>query len=188
MSHIDSFEHELVGYLGYLPVYHPLEKIDGDYVCDTGQLVLGGGSGEHPALVIESPISAVAYFLQEEIKGEKHLKAWGPVIAPYLDANTAQLLTYYDWDTKRHRAFQKMSKSSLLHNPNDGEDIVKWLILGIGEFVFFSMPGLAKDIMDKLETPYVHFKHIRYSNILVLPPNMPVYANGGNAFFQTSFR
>ncbi len=41
MSHIDSFRHQLVGYLGYLPVYHPLEEIDGDFRCSPRQLVLG---------------------------------------------------------------------------------------------------------------------------------------------------
>ena len=46
MSHIDSFKHELVGLFGGLPVYHPLEVIDGDFRCDPTQLLLGGGSGE----------------------------------------------------------------------------------------------------------------------------------------------
>ncbi|GAA0878836.1 hypothetical protein GCM10009119_18040 [Algoriphagus jejuensis] len=184
MSHIDSFKHELVGYLGYLPVYHPLEEIEGDFACDPSQLLLGGGSGEHPALVIENPTSAVAFFLREEIKTEKNLKSWERFISPYLDKTPNQLLTFYEWDSQRHSTFLAMSRSEALPNPNEKEDFEMWLILGIGEFVFFSLPSLAKGIMDRLEAPYKHFKHMRYNNIMVVPPNMPVYANGGNAFFR----
>ena len=48
MSHIDSFKHEIVGLFGGLPVYHPLEDINGDFKCSTKQLVIGGGSGDQP--------------------------------------------------------------------------------------------------------------------------------------------
>lgn len=60
MSHIDSFKHEIVGLFGGLLVYHPLEDIQGDFVCTPKCLLIGGGSGEHPALVIESPLKAVS--------------------------------------------------------------------------------------------------------------------------------
>jgi hypothetical protein len=184
MSHIDSFKHELVGFLGYLPVYHPLENIDGDFKCDINQLLLGGGSGEHPALVIENLTSAVAYFLSEIIEYEKELQSWEEIIAPYLTTSLDELLTFYDWNIDRFSSFHDMSKSISLPNPSNGDNIELWLILGIGEFIFFSMPYLAKDLMDKLEAPYKHFHHMSYNNIMVVPPNFPVYANGGNMFFK----
>ena len=184
MSHIDSFKHELVGFLGYLPVYHPLEKIDGDFKCDTNQLLLGGGSGEHPALVIENLTSSVAYFLDEVIENKKELQNWEEIISPYLDYDLTKLLTFYKWDIERFSSFHNMSKSNSLPNPSNGGHIERWLILGIGEFVFFSMPYLAKEIISKLQNPYKHFHHMSYNNILVIPPNFPVYANGGNMFFK----
>lgn len=55
MSYIDGFDHEIIGTLGYLPIYHPLEAIEGDggwgaydFNASPQNLVLGGGSGEHP--------------------------------------------------------------------------------------------------------------------------------------------
>ena len=184
MSHIDSFKHEIVGHLGYLPVYHPLEEIDGDFVCDTNQLVIGGGSGEHPALVIENLASAVAYFLNEEIGEIKELKSWEAIIAPFINYNLSDLLTFYEWDIARYSSFHEMSKSDALPSPSNGNDIERWLVLGIGEFVFFSLPHLAEELMSKLDNPYKHFRHMRYNNIMVIPPNFPVYANGGNMFFK----
>lgn len=44
------------------------------------------------------------------------------------------------------------------------------------------MPELAKPIMSKLENPYEGIKHVLFNNITLIPPNMPVYANGGNAW------
>lgn len=184
MSHIDSFKHELVGYLGYLPVYHPQEEINGDFNCNKSQLVLGGGSGEHPAVVIENPASAVAYFLNEVIEHMNELGHWVEKYSPYLNNNLTELLTFYDWDMERLTAFRMMAESDVLPNPSYDDNIEKWLILGIGEFVFFSMPSLAKELIDKLENPYQHFRHMRFNNILVVPPNFPVYANGGNKFFK----
>lgn len=184
MSHIDSFKHELVGLLGYLPVYHPLEIIEGDFCCGPDQLVLGGGSGEHPALVIENPTSAVAYFLDEVLNREKELESWRPIIRPYLNNSLDELLTFHDWEIERYSEFHNMSKSSALPNPSNGEDTALWLILGIGEFVFFAMPSIAEELMHQLDSPYRHIQHMQYNNILVVPPNYSVYANGGNRFFN----
>ena len=71
MSYIDSYKHELVGMFGSLPVYHPLEDIpgssepelSGEFACSTKQIVIGGGGGEWPGLVITNPIGAVIEFL-----------------------------------------------------------------------------------------------------------------------------
>ncbi|WP_281612907.1 hypothetical protein [Flammeovirga sp. SubArs3] len=184
MSHIDSFKHELVGYLGYLPVYHPLEEIEGDFTCDETQLVLGGGSGEHPALVIENPTATVAFFLKEVIKQEKKLKHWEELIAPYLPYGSDELLSFYEWNIARYSDLDEMSKSVSLRNPIHEESIEDWLILGIGEFIFFSMPELASHLMSQLDDPYKEFYYSRYNNIMVIPPNFPVFSNGGNKFFN----
>lgn len=195
MSHIDSFKHEIVGLFGSLPVYHPLEDIQGDFVCTPKNLLLGGGSGEHPALVIESPLEAVAWFLNNQFKALKNaelspdrfplktkIDEWSPIIAPYLTASLDDILTFYEWDIDTYNNFANLCKSDALPNPLGDERLENWLILGIGEFVFFAMPELASEIMTKLENPYIYFKHDYYNNIMVIPPNFPVYANGGNAF------
>lgn len=195
MSHIDSFKHEIVGLFGSLPVYHPLEDIHGDFVCTKKNLLIGGGSGEHPALVIESPLEAVAWFLDRELESLKgsgldtdtfplitKIDEWSAIIAPYLTSSHHDLLTFYEWDRETYRNFEHLCKSSALPNPLCDEKLENWLILGMGEFVFFAMPELASEIMSQLNNPYTCFHHSCYNNIMVIPPNFPVYANGGNAF------
>lgn len=199
MSHIDSFRHEIVGFFGGIPVYHPLEIIRGDFYCDPSQLVLGGGSGEHPAMVLEDPTAAVALFLDTELTALKNSPVpaaqhpltavaheWLEIVRPFTNGALDDYFTFYDWTDETHENFHALCTSRALPNPcwKDAwkADIRTWLALGFGEFVFFAMPDLAPDLVGQLRDPYAHFRHVRYANILLIPPNMPVYANGGNAF------
>lgn len=203
MSHIDSFRHEFVGLLAGLPVYHPLEQIDGDFQADAAQLVIGGGSGEHPALVIRSPAGAVAWFLQRELTelhelAQKHgwtardepllarVKSWRPKLQPWLPKRAADLIDWAEWGQAERAAMTAASRSPLLPNPRPGRmGLPEWLVLGIGELVFCALPELAADLLATLpgwrETKLLH---MRYNNVLAIPPGLPVYANGGNAFVQ----
>lgn len=69
MSYIDTIKHELVGYINGLPIYHPLETVtdgkwgDYDFSCSPENLVIGGGAGEHPALVIHNLGSLAALYI-----------------------------------------------------------------------------------------------------------------------------
>jgi hypothetical protein len=196
MSHIDSFKHEIVGLFGGLPVYHPLENIDGEFSCTTSQLLLGGGSGEHPALVIRNPLAAVAHFLDDELRSlegnnvsvkryplKRHADAWKEIIKDHLTWDHRAHLEFNGWNIETYARFHELCRSPALPNPcSDDKRIEDWLILGFGEFVFFAMPELAKEIVGRLDNPYTYFAHMRYNNILLIPRNVPVYANGGNAF------
>jgi hypothetical protein len=54
MSYIDLFKHREVGNICGLPLYLALENIDGDeFKCKTGSVIIGGGGGEHPGMVIK---------------------------------------------------------------------------------------------------------------------------------------
>jgi hypothetical protein len=194
MSHIDSFAHEIVGLFGGLPVYHPLQAIRGDFVCDERHLLIGGGSGEHPALVIDDPTGAVALFLHDELAAlnptyslrvEPRLAyrdAWLEVVTPHVPAAPGDVLTYSEWTDDTHRRFRARCTSPAMPCPLREDRFERDLVLGIGEFVFFALPTLAPAILDALDDPYADFKHVQHNNILLVPPNMPVYANGGNAF------
>lgn len=47
MSYIDSFKHEHIGSVASVPIYLPLETIDGsEFKADKNSIILGGGSGE----------------------------------------------------------------------------------------------------------------------------------------------
>lgn len=55
MSHIDSYDHSEVGILFGIPLYHPLADIDMDFgapPANSSSFILGGGSGEHSAMII----------------------------------------------------------------------------------------------------------------------------------------
>jgi hypothetical protein len=74
MSDIDTGNHSSVGTFLKLPLYHPLNEFEMDcFNVNEKNLVLGGGSGEHPALKIVSLEIAVSEYLQllSELNGEK---------------------------------------------------------------------------------------------------------------------
>ncbi len=196
MSHIDSFEHEIVGLYGSIPVYHPLEEINGDFKAHPGQLVLGGGSGEHPSMVVEHPEHAVALFLKHKLEPlkdpklkadyyplKKMIDEWEPAIEPFLPENSERILQFYNWETEDFERFEEFCTSPAVPNPYWRGHFTEWLVMSFGEFIFFAMPELAPEVTGKLgENPNQHFRHTEYNNIGLIPPNMPVYANGGNAF------
>lgn len=198
MSHIDSFEHEIIGLFGSIPVYHPLEEIDGDFKASPGQLVLGGGSGEHPAVVIEEPEQAVALFLRHKLEPllnpelsenrfplKKVAKDWLEKMQPFFPKDPEVVCTFYDWTEEDHTNFAEYCASPALPHPYWKGNVIKWLALSFGEFIFFALPELAGELMDFLGAdPYHYFKHVEYNNIGIIPPNMPVYSNGGNTFWK----
>ncbi len=65
MSDIDTFDHSYVGNLAGLPIYHPLQDSEMDYFnVGFHNLVIGGGSGEHPAMKIHNLDACVFSFLE----------------------------------------------------------------------------------------------------------------------------
>lgn len=190
MSHIDSFEHAFLGTFIGLPVYLPLEDICGDFECTTRQFLVGGGSGEHPALIVKNPLAAVAEYLHEVVPDSKMCSAdkdkWRSVYENYLWLRTRDILEFSDWNIQTYHSFYDRCSSPYAENSfrvySESKSIEEWLILGFGEFVFFALPQLAPEIMSQIEEPYKHFHHMLFNNIMTLPPNFPVYANGGRAF------
>jgi len=176
---------------GYIPVYFSLQDIDGDFQCKANSLFLGGGSGEHPVLVLLNPLSAVAWFLDEEIDdlelSDDEKSSWKKVYRKHLDWDLENNLKFYEWNIETSHNFFKMCKKGSLPNSyySESNSLENWLLLGFGEFIFFAMPELADEIVSELNTPYEKFAHMRYNNIMLIPPNIPVYANGGNAFVSS---
>jgi hypothetical protein len=192
MSYIDSYKHELVGLFGGLPVYRPLQEIPGsldpnddDFRCLPNQLVLGGGSGEHPGLVLLCPERAVAEFIIHnpdiELTDEVERIIWEQSVSP----NPAFLFS--GWTTQDHHDFFELCTGSGLPNrfyPDHEISFETWLMLGFGEFIYYSMPELVPtSLIDRVSSEHTP-RHIYFNNVLLVPPGMPVYANGGNAFFK----
>ena len=70
MSYIDTFDHEFIGFIAGLPIYLPLETvtasdIPSEFGCSPQNLIIGGGDGEHPAIIVTDllkplPISSLS--------------------------------------------------------------------------------------------------------------------------------
>lgn len=191
MSYIDCFPHEIVGLFGSLPVYHPLVDIEGtadphheDFPCTTRQLVLGGGGGEHPGMVLRSSDRAVAEFLIHNPEIELSGALEREIYEEYVSAGPE--FHFAGWSSRHHHDFYHLCVTgSLPHtfNPDAGISFETWLLLGFGEFIFYAMPELAPGVVAKLSLSRRPV-HTYFNNILAIPPRMPVYAKNGNAFFK----
>lgn len=183
MSYIDSFDHEYIGNIGYLPIYHPLTTITGDkwgavdFGATPNNLVLGGGSGEHPALVIHNLPSVVVKFLyfnlldSEEDDLTKEEKEY---IDKLYYTEDDEILEFCGWSIRKLADLLTMSTSNILGSPlKDDESVEEWLIRSIGELIYFSLP----DLNPEHEKIFKIFKRFpicaKMHNVVILPPGYP---------------
>lgn len=189
MSYIDTFDHELVGFFGRIPVYHPLVEHEGsgddEFSCTPTQLVIGGGSGEHPGLVILKPEAAVEWFISEWIsliKDEKLkpqnsvsndlLAQWDTYFQGHVEFPES-ILHFAGWNAETYYHFYKDCNSPAFYRPyNKEEDGIfeNWIAISIGEFVFYTMPALTPAIEAHYPDVRRYVKDVFYMNILLPPP------------------
>ncbi|WP_051304708.1 hypothetical protein [Chitinilyticum litopenaei] len=174
MSYIDTFDHEYLGHLGYLPIYHPLVCIEqgdiNDFACSPDTLVLGGGSGEHPGLVISEPGCAVARFLLEQLSDSPEPEPACTAIEWLQDmlVDTPVPMTFHGWSVRDMAELLQMADSNLNATPlRNDQSVEDWLLTSIGEFVYYSLPDvnplpawvldvfrpIAKPIMNNVRCP-----------------------------------
>jgi hypothetical protein len=157
MSYIDTIKHELVGYINGLPIYHPLELNkagrwgEHDFSCAPDNLVIGGGAGEHPAIVIHGLGSLVAAYILFCI--EKNTEHFPERFTPPPEETISRLsdiaydtevnLEFCGWSMSTTRDFVELAKSPLHVTPlSQKQSPEEWLKESIGEFVYFSLPEL----------------------------------------------
>lgn len=188
MSYIDSIKHELVGYINGLPIYHPLETIkDGawgeyDFSCSPENLVIGGGSGEHPALVVHHLGSLVARYLLLCI--EKNVEHFSDRIPTPPEEtvdrlsdiafDTGETLEFCNWSMTHIRDFVDLAKSPLHQTPlHETQDPEEWIKESIGEFVYFSLPELNPFHAEMIRLPGINDGFLGYwmKNVTCPPPN-----------------
>lgn len=177
MSYIDTFDHELVGFFAGLPLYHPLDTVVGaggdEFGCTPLHLVLGGGSGEHPAVVLTRPSAAVARFLHMTL----------PQDAPPLSATAQQFLDevpsfeeclhFAGWGIADFVAFRDRCCAPAFVTPYHAEQdglLEEWVLRNLGEFVYFSLPELASEALLHLAEICALAPCPCYFNVQILPP------------------
>lgn len=176
MSYIDTFDHELVGFFAGLPLYHPLEMVAGaggdEFSCTPEHLILGGGSSEHPAIVVTQPRGAVMAFLQSG------LPAGIPIPAAELDVLDAapavsECLHYAGWMVDDYVAFAERCSAPSFVTPYDSardHAVEEWVLRNLGEFVYLAMPEPAPNVQILLPTICAQVREPRYYNVHILPP------------------
>jgi hypothetical protein len=173
MSEIDTFRHEVVGLFLGVPIYHPLEPgqlEDGNQLPDRDQgrpncgpdnLVIGGGDGEHKALVFHDVEHAVAQYLAWSFEEEAL-----PDDAREKTTADWQTLQHCNWTSLDHRRFYNRCRFEYRIHRRElrFED---WLLLVVGEFAFLSLANLFPTVARwkaafSLEWWEPHFSVITY--------------------------
>ena len=158
MSYIDTIKHELVGYINGLPIYHPIESTekadwgDYDFACTPENLVIGGGAGEHPALVMHRLGSLVALYILFCIKKNSEYFPDTFIAPPEETIDHLNEIAFYmgetlefcSWSMTEIRDFVELAKSPLHATPLlEKQAPEEWLKLSVGEFVYyFIMEGI----------------------------------------------
>lgn len=208
MSYIDCFQHEFLGSLNGLPIYHLLESVSFQdnghpaFECDGSSLILGGGSGEHPALVVEGLDSIVAEYLlhdiymcevhRQDLREKLTDRARESLEDIAFSAN--QKLVFVGWGMKDHAKFYERAISPLNSTSLEpGKSAELWIRLSLGEFVYFSLPELCSrrlemqalaGVSDDSAWPVGYWMR----NVLCPPPGyMPRSSFGDRGFFGWNF-
>ena len=177
MSDIDLIKHYRLGQFLEIPIYQCLE--DGSrlgcddqppqpsLVCEKGYLCIGGGSGEHPAIVIKSVEYCVSRFLMYEHDVDtKDIKS-----AASKDID--DVVIFASWTKKEIKAFKKEIRK--LTFANKGEEF-SYMILKIGEFIFHYIPHYNSQILKWKElNQNIDLSHADLHGI-----SLPLDEYGGN--------
>lgn len=185
MSYIDTIDNEYVAHLAGYPVYHPLDTIadrpyrDADFGCSPSNLVLGGGCGEHPGLVIHRLDALALHFVDASLDGLKMKDTcneswdWFP-INDYLFLGWENHFEFSGWSVAQFQNFYEACLSPTLFWPFDPQEIEsfeKWLAISLGELVWFSLADLIPSLSS------VRDRHPRLrvlaQNIMTIPSGYP---------------
>jgi len=162
MSAIDNSKHWRIGMLLGVPVYqllednhslvhrnpqdrHQIPKHLIGAVVPKGTIVVGGGSGEHPAIVLYDPSHCVARYLEfrlqtGQLKADPELKA-----ACANMQGDLQTIEYCNWTNQNHLDFQKRC-AWLSDRYKDRLTFEGWLMMSVGEFIFQAIPSFNQQI------------------------------------------
>jgi hypothetical protein len=193
MSFSDTFDNEFVGYFGGIPVYRPLEVVPAlpddhplDFACGPENLLIGGGSGEHPGIVVKSPGDTVLCFVRSWLDQTPFLspderQALRPAVESLSDAcgrrqtpsDWRYVFEFAGWRVGDYLKFSARCASPAFHRPFDPDkdgSLEMWLAASVGEFILFAMSELALDAVQRLGDLRRHVTGDIYRNILLLPP------------------
>jgi hypothetical protein len=199
MSCIDTFDHQFVGYFGNLPIYRPLVVHTGaqaggdEFSCAPGNLIIGGGGGEHPAVVVRSPAYAVCRFLfqwllwceedhtQAYLENSNTFERWHHVLLRGIPLQPwSEVFEFAGWGLADFEAFAKRCRSEAFMTPfplgvQGSNEVEEWFAASLGEFVFFAMPELAGQTIGLFDDAVRLVRRSVYRNVVLPAPGYPDY-------------
>ncbi len=182
VSYIDTFDHEFVGFFVGLPLYHPTETVGAkaahadEFGCSAATLVLGGGPGEYPALLVTDPGGAALHFLRFWLElapdGRPDSATARTVVS---DAPPAErCLCFAGWHVSDYADFYARCQSPAIPTPYDAQlqgRVEEWILGSLGEFIYFAMPELATAALKALPDIRQRVNRPIFYNVTILPPN-----------------
>jgi hypothetical protein len=158
-----------------------------DFGCTPSRLVLGGGGGEHPAMILADMAGAAAVFLRHAVESwEDTRQDWQPSKrASIRDGEWARLeaacdgwelpqrLRFPGWDLKTYADFRERCLSRAVPTPYDAAahgSLEDWLVACLGELVYFSMPELIASPLSELPDTCTQVREPILCNVFIPPP------------------
>lgn len=200
MSYIDTFDHKFVGFFAHRHVYWPTATVaksfkDEEFGCNPNCVIIGGGSGEDPAVICSSPSAAILQFIISwKIaicpEGDTEMKtadkavmnkggspqAWDQFIEASLNESLTHALHFPGWGVEDYTEFQIACSGQALRAPfNSASDggFETWLLANIGELIIFGLPNLAEEIQAQIGDLKSIVQPL-YGNFLCIPSGYPV--------------
>jgi hypothetical protein len=162
MSAIDTSRHLRIGMLLGVPIYQLLEENtslghrnpqDGHRIPDhlslptvpKGAVVIGGGSGEHPAVALYDPLHSVAKYLEWCLRYESSQIESDLKVACVNMQGDLQTIEYCNWTNQHHVDFRKRCAGLYAFYQED-LSFEAWLLVTVGEFLFHVMPSFNPQV------------------------------------------
>ncbi|MEX0718300.1 MAG: hypothetical protein WD066_17025, partial [Planctomycetaceae bacterium] len=164
MSAIDNSKHWRIGMLLGIPLYqllednhslghrnpqdrHRIPKHLNLPTVPSGAIVIGGGSGEHPAIALYDPNHCVARYLEFCMRFEPSRIDAELTAACANMQGDLQTVEYCNWKSQDHSDFRRRC-SGLYDSYRDELSFEGWLLIVVGEFLFHVLPTYSVPIQN----------------------------------------
>jgi len=187
MSYIDTFDHEFIGFIAGLPIYLPLETvtasdIPSEFGCSPQNLIIGGGDGEHPAIIVTDLLKAATHFVLVIVHESESEVALSDELTQFLDDAWvgSDFLLFPGWDIASYATFEQRCKSLACQTPYDQDrfkssiSIESWLVASIGEFVYFSMSNRCGALQAITPSIAPMLQRPTFLNVTIPAPGTPL--------------
>ncbi len=188
MSYIDTLPHRRVGTLAGYPLYHVLvnhglgdPRGSADFSAGPKNFVLGGGSGEHPALVVHQLDQLVRLFLLQAIDvftsgrpRTEEMAAFEDALAWNFEVRFDRIFEYCGWGIEQTATFLKAAQSGPgLETPYDADvhsSAEHWLAYSLAEACLTYCPDMAGPaitrILREYQEPFREVLAFRMNNVV----------------------